>query len=136
MLQENAGMSAVFDGSLDPDRLLDAIAVETGVRPTEKTLVILDEIQECPRAITSLKMFQEQKPEIPIIAVGSLLGVAFHKGTSFPVGKMDHLSLYPLTFDEFLRATIFVTDILNRRPRMDMRAFRATTSFLADNVGI
>lgn len=103
---DNAGMKTVFEGSLNPDRLLDAIAAETAV-PTgnPETLIILDEVQECPRALTSLKMFQEQRPEVPIIAAGSLLGVALHSNVSFPVGKVDHMNLYPLTFQEFLMAT-------------------------------
>ena len=103
---DNEGMKSVFNGSLNPDRLLDAISVETGVSVGgEETLVILDEVQECPRALTSLKLFQEQRPEVPVIAAGSLLGVALHRGVSFPVGKVDHLSLNPMTFQEFLLAT-------------------------------
>ena len=115
--QDNEGMRAVFDGSLDPARLLDAVAIETGVVATRDTLVVFDEIQECPRAISSLKMFQERMPEIPIVAAGSLLGVALHEGASFPVGKVDHLDLHPLTFDEFLRATdqAMLADLLARR---------------------
>lgn len=103
---DNEPMKAVFEGSLAPNRLLSAISAETGVEAGNgNTLVILDEIQECPRALTSLKMFCEQRPDVPIIAAGSLLGVVLHRGVSFPVGKVDHLDLYPMTFEEFLMAT-------------------------------
>lgn len=99
-------MRAVFEGSLDPDRLLDAISISTGVRAgSPNTLVFLDEIQECPRALMSLKSFCERRRDVPIVAAGSLLGVALHQNVSFPVGKVDHLSLFPLTFYEYLSAT-------------------------------
>lgn len=102
---DNEPMQNVFAGSLDPGRLLLAIAAETGTRAGDAdVLIVLDEIQECPRALTALKLFCEQRPEVPIIAAGSLLGVALHRGVSFPVGKVDHLNLYPLTYREFLMA--------------------------------
>jgi predicted AAA+ superfamily ATPase len=115
---ENDGMKAVFAGSLNPQRLLDAIAVETGVRPeAESTLIVFDEVQECPRVLTSLKLFQEQRPELAIVAAGSLLRIALHQGVSFPVGKVEHMNLYPLTFREFLAATGNETlvELLERR---------------------
>jgi hypothetical protein len=68
----------------------------------EKTLLIFDEVQEIPRALTALKYFAEQAPEYPICCAGSLLGVALHKETSFPVGKVEFLTLQPLSFEEFL----------------------------------
>lgn len=78
----------------------------TGVNAKDpNTLVVFDEIQECPRALTSLKSFAERSPETALVAAGSLLGVALHRGVSFPVGKVDHLLIYPLSFDEFLLAT-------------------------------
>lgn len=102
---EDENMINVFEGSLSPDRLLDAVRLQTGVEAgSPDTLVVFDEVQECPRALTSLKAFAEQVPEVPLIAAGSLLGVALHQGASFPVGKIDHLSLYPMTFKEFLLA--------------------------------
>ncbi len=102
---ENEVMRKSFEGSLEPNRLLSAIASETNTHPKSgKCLVILDEIQECPRALESLKLFCEKTPEIPIIAAGSLLGISLHSGTSFPVGKVDMLNLYPMTFFEFLKA--------------------------------
>ena len=106
MLLGNQGMQTVFAGSLEPKRLLEAIEVDTGVKiDPDNTLVVFDEVQECPRALTALKMFNEQMPQLAIIAAGSLLGVALHQGVSFPVGKVDHLDLYPLKFTEFLSAT-------------------------------
>lgn len=100
---DNEPMRQAFEGSLSPQRLLPLISAQTGV-PVEdgRTLVVFDEVQECPRALTALKLFQEQRPDVPVIAAGSLLGVALHRGVSFPVGKVDHLDLYPLTFIEFL----------------------------------
>lgn len=71
---------------------------------SENTLVIFDEIQEVPKALASLKYFKEEAPEYAIVAAGSLLGIALHQGTSFPVGKVDFLHLYPLNFREFLMA--------------------------------
>ena len=69
-----------------------------------KTLIVLDEIQEIPLALTSLKYFCEEAPQYHIAVAGSLLGLAIHSGTGFPVGKVDRLSLYPLSFNEFLKA--------------------------------
>lgn len=101
----NKNMANVFEGDYDIARILMAINIETGVKihPGE-TLIIFDEIQECPKAIASLKYFYEEAPEYAVIAAGSLLGVAIHKGVSFPVGKVDTLELSPLSFREFLRA--------------------------------
>ncbi len=103
---DNEPMKAVFEGSLTPNRLLAAIAAETSTRAGDPdVLIVLDEVQECPRALTSLKLFCEQRPEVPIIAAGSLLGVALHAGVSYPVGKVEHLDVRPMTFHEFLKAT-------------------------------
>ena len=66
--------------------------------------MIFDEVQEVPKALLALKYFCENAPEYAIVAEGSLLGVALHKGTSFPVGKVDFMDLYPLSFQEFLCA--------------------------------
>ncbi|MCL2883653.1 MAG: ATP-binding protein [Coriobacteriia bacterium] len=125
--QENLGMMAVFAGSLEPQRLLEAIEVDTGVRiDPQNTLVVFDEIQECPRALTALKMFNEQCPGLAIVAAGSLLGVALHQGISFPVGKVEHLDLYPLTFTEFLLATgdSALVELLKKRDFSLITAFR------------
>lgn len=102
-------MRAVFEGSLDPARLLEAIALQTGADAGDPdVLVVFDEVQECPRALSSLKTFQQERPDVPLIAAGSLLGVALHgrgQQVSFPVGKVDHVMMHPMTFEEFLRGT-------------------------------
>lgn len=97
---------AVFEGDLSPSALLLRLSAlaHTPIRAGE-TLLILDEIQECERALTALKFFSEQAPDYHIIAAGSLLGVAMrHKKMSFPVGQVDFLELRPLSFFEFLEA--------------------------------
>lgn len=101
----NTRMQQVFDGEINIERIVLAISAETGifVNP-ENTLLIFDEVQEVPKALSSLKYFCENAPEYAVVAAGSLLGVALHKGTSFPVGKVDFMDLYPLTFQEFLCA--------------------------------
>lgn len=101
----NTRMKQVFEGELSIERILLALQAETGISiNAQNTLLIFDEIQEVPRALTSLKYFCENAPEYTIVAAGSLLGVAMHKGTSFPVGKVDFMDLYPLSFHEFLCA--------------------------------
>lgn len=104
-LEDNAAMSSLFEGSLDPQRLLEGIAAHTGqpVNP-QTTLLILDEIQAVPRALTALKYFNEEAPEYAIAVAGSLLGVAMHRGISFPVGKVTFFDLYPMSFTEYLLA--------------------------------
>ena len=123
---EDENMTNVFEGSLSPDRLLDAVRLQTGVEAgSPDILVVFDEIQECPRALTSMKAFAEQAPEVPLIAAGSLLGVALHQGASFPVGKVDHLFLHPMTFKEFLFASgeDAMADALNAADEGLMDAF-------------
>jgi predicted AAA+ superfamily ATPase len=78
------------------------LSLISGITINENTLLILDEIQECPEALNTLKYFAENKPGIPIICAGSLLGVLLNKGFSFPVGKVEFLTLYPMTFREVL----------------------------------
>ncbi|MDD3365075.1 MAG: ATP-binding protein [Syntrophomonas sp.] len=100
-----ANLEELFDGVIEPQRIIDMLGALHGKKIIpEKTLLIFDEVQEIPRALTSLKYFAENAPEYPICCAGSLLGVALHKGTSFPVGKVDFLTLQPLTFEEFLIA--------------------------------
>ena len=102
---KNPRMKQVFDQDFDIERILMAINLETGVRVTpHDTLIILDEVQEAPRAISALKYFCEDAPDYHIIAAGSQLGVAIHAGISFPVGKVSTMHLYPLSFYEFLHA--------------------------------
>jgi predicted AAA+ superfamily ATPase len=102
----NQAMSMLFEESYDMSHLLTGIQAETGERIIEgKTLIIFDEIQECPKALTSLKYFCENAPNQMIAAAGSLLGLAVHHGTGYPVGNVTTLDLYPLNFREFLDAT-------------------------------
>lgn len=98
-------LSMIFEGVLSPKRIIEQLSLYHAKKILpEKTLVIFDEVQEMPRALTSLKYFAEETPEYAICCAGSLLGVALHEGTSFPVGKVDFLDLYPLSFREFLLA--------------------------------
>ncbi|MDR1543317.1 MAG: ATP-binding protein [Prevotellaceae bacterium] len=98
-------MQGIFQHDLDPKRLITAFAFYSGLKITpEDTLIVLDEIQIAPRGITSLKYFCEEAREYHIIAAGSLLGINIHPDESFPVGKVDLLTLYPMSFYEFLLA--------------------------------
>ena len=102
---DNSRMQQLFSGDFDTERIIQGLKIEAGVNiEPENTLIIFDEVQETPKALTSLKYFYEKANEYHIIAAGSLLGVAMHEGTSFPVGKVDFLDLYPLNFYEFLEA--------------------------------
>ncbi|MCH9276675.1 ATP-binding protein [Bifidobacterium amazonense] len=104
-LFDNATMGSLFEGNLSVDRLIPALSIESGTRITpQDTLIILDEVQEAPRAMTALKMFNETAPEYDVLATGSALGIAMHPGSAFPVGKVNRLKLYPMTFLEFLYA--------------------------------
>lgn len=101
----NTRMVRLFEGDFDIDRIIQGLKIETQVDiDSENTLLIFDEIQEVPKALTSLKYFCENARQYHILAAGSLLGVALHEGTSFPVGKVDFIDLYPLNFQEFLIA--------------------------------
>lgn len=106
-LESNGTVASMFNDDISPSKLIKYLEAETGERilPNE-TLIILDEIQSCERAVTSLKYFCEEAPDYHIAAAGSLLGVAINRNqTSFPVGKVNVLRLYPLDFEEFLTAT-------------------------------
>ena len=98
-------VASIFQGDLVPDRMLQglSIAANTSI-DAGTTLVIIDEIQEAPNALTALKYFAEECPEVHIAAAGSLLGIALGANASFPVGKVDFIDLHPLDFDEYLRA--------------------------------
>ena len=102
---KDAKIKEFFEQDLDPKRIIKDLGLARGkiLKPHE-TLIIFDEIQECGNAVTSLKYFYEDLPEYHIISAGSLLGVAMKKGTSFPVGKVEFLTLYPMNFYEFLYA--------------------------------
>ena len=101
----NKRMARVFDDDYDIDRIIMNINIETKTEVTPgDTLIIFDEIQEAHKAMESLKYFCEVAPQYAIIAAGSLLGVAIHKGISYPVGKVDTIDLYPMNYREFLEA--------------------------------
>lgn len=103
----NSTMEELFNANLDIGRIIVGIELYAGKKIVpEKTLLIFDEVQEVPKALSSLKYFYEDAPEYHIVCAGSLLGIALHSGTSFPVGKVDFLSLYPLSFNEFVFATL------------------------------
>ena len=103
--ENNERMEQLFNGNFEIPRIIAALQIESEVTiEPHKTLLVFDEVQEVPRALTSLKYFCENAPEYHIVAAGSLLGVALHPGTSFPVGKVAFLDLHPLDFTEFLLA--------------------------------
>jgi uncharacterized protein len=101
----NQQMKNLFEIDLKIERIITGLELYSGQKIVpENTLLIFDEIQEVPKALTALKYFNENAPEYQIVCAGSLLGVALHQGTSFPVGKVEFMDLYPLSFTEFMRA--------------------------------
>lgn len=102
--ENNDILRELFVKDFDIQRIIGAIQWSTGITVDENTLIILDEIQEAPRGITALKYFAEDAPQYNVIAAGSLLGIAMHRNDSFPVGKVEFMYLYPLSFFEFLDA--------------------------------
>jgi predicted AAA+ superfamily ATPase len=105
-MEDSRDITEIFERDLNPERIIRELAAISGESIFERdTLIIFDEIQACGRALTSLKYFCEKAPDYHIIAAGSLLGVALNREKySFPVGKTDMLSLFPLDFEEFLKA--------------------------------
>ncbi len=105
-LDDNPRMCEQFELGYDIPRIISAIQFETGETVSKDgTLIVLDEIQACPKALTSLKYFCEEAPGYTVATAGSLLGITIHEGSGYPVGKVDTLDLYPLHFREFLAAT-------------------------------
>lgn len=125
----NTGMAELFETDLDTERLILGLEIYAGKKiDAENTLIIFDEVQEVPKALSSLKYFYENASQYHIVCAGSLLGIALHGGTSFPVGKVDFLNLYPLSFQEFLMATAnerFV-DLLSQCDFAMITAFKQT----------
>ena len=121
--EDNPRLCSLFDQSLDPGTIIKTLTIEmnTEISP-EKTLLIFDEVQECPNALNSLKYFCENAPEYHLVAAGSLLGVKLSHIKGFPVGKVQFLELYPLTFMEYLEAfsqdrlTTFLAEIHTLEP--------------------
>lgn len=103
--EDNEVMRGIFQTDFDIQRIISSIQWNTGSTIDEGTLIILDEIQEAPRGITALKYFCEKAPQYHVAAAGSLLGISMHRNDSFPVGKVNFMHLYPLSFLEFLEAT-------------------------------
>lgn len=99
---ERPELKEFFQKNKDIDRITDSLSLIRGKKIDQGTLVIFDEIQECPDALNSLKYFAEKKPELSVVCAGSLLGVLLHCGYSFPVGKVEFLNMYPMTFREVL----------------------------------
>ena len=125
----NSRMAELFAADLNIDRLDMGIEHYAGRKIIpDSTLLIFDEVQEVPRALASLKYFYEDAPQYHIVCAGSLLGIALHEGTSFPVGKVDFLSLYPLSFREFLMATAGerFAELLDQRDYQMVTAFKQT----------
>ncbi len=125
----NSRMAELFASDLDTDRLLMGLELYAGRKiNSDSTLLIFDEVQEVPRALTSLKYFYENAPQYHIVCAGSLLGIALHQGTSFPVGKVDFLKLYPLSFKEYLMAVgkERFAELLNRQDYQMIAGFRQT----------
>lgn len=102
--ENNALLEHLFEQDFDIDRILVELQIATGQEITTDTLLLLDEIQEVKRGVTALKYFQELRPQQPVIAAGSLLGISMHRDDSFPVGKVDFMTLYPMSFMEFMDA--------------------------------
>ncbi len=122
----NPRMAELFASDLDTERLIQGLELYVGrkINP-ETSLLIFDEVQEVPRALASLKYFYENAPQYHIVCAGSMLGIALHQGTSFPVGKVDFLKLYPLSFAEFLMAI----DKGRFAELLDKQDFQMITSF-------
>jgi len=101
----NTSLQERFERDLDSRRIIEELGILRG-KPIkqEETLIIFDEIQFCNKALTSLKYFCENAPDYHIVSAGSLLGISLSKPLSFPVGKVDFLTLYPMSFYEFLLA--------------------------------
>ncbi len=125
----NSRMVDLFASDLDTERLIMGLELYVGrkINP-ENSLLIFDEVQEVPRALASLKYFYENAPQYHIVCAGSLLGIALHQGTSFPVGKVDFLKLYPLSFKEFLMATgkERFAELLDKRDFQMITSFKQT----------
>ncbi|PKM60729.1 MAG: ATPase [Firmicutes bacterium HGW-Firmicutes-4] len=129
----NRAMLDLFNADMKIERIVTGLELYAGhkINPAD-TLLIFDEIQEVPKALTALKYFHENAPDYQIICAGSLLGVALHQGTSFPVGKVEFLDLYPLSFTEFMRA-------LDKEPfveLIDAGDFEMATTFKQEYVDL
>ena len=124
--EDNDLMREHFSKDLNTERIIEGLELEYSKIDAKNTLIILDEIQECPKALPAVKYVYETNPEYHIVAAGSLLGVALHEDVSFPVGKVDFLDLYSLSFLEFLDAigeTSYV-ELLNKPNSENIKTFK------------
>jgi len=124
--EQDLNLHSLFDNDLNPEALINNLSLYIGKKIIpENTLIFFDEIQAAPVVITSLKYFQELAPQFHIISAGSLLGVSVGKKTSFPVGKVNFLTLYPMSFKEYLIAmeeellVEYISNIKNPEPLPD-----------------
>ncbi|MGM9868366.1 MAG: ATP-binding protein [Sodaliphilus sp.] len=102
--EDDEPLKSLFVQNFDMERIAQTIQIYTGKSLNASTLLLLDEIQEAPRGVTALKYFCEKRPDLHVIAAGSLLGIADNHNDSFPVGKVDFVDVFPLSFMEFLMA--------------------------------
>jgi len=125
----NVQMAELFSIDLNVERIIMGLELYAGhkINPAD-TLIIFDEVQEVPKALSSLKYFYENAPEYHIVCAGSLLCIALHEGTSFPVGKVDFLKLYPLSFKEFLMAIGLerFAELLDKKDYAMIKSFKQT----------
>jgi uncharacterized protein len=115
--EEDENLKDIFNSTLDPFQIINQLGLYLNKKiEAENTLIFFDEIQVLPKAITSLKYFYENAPQFHIIAAGSLLGVSMGKSTGFPVGKVNFLTMYPMSFLEYLMAlkeNLLIDELLN-----------------------
>jgi predicted AAA+ superfamily ATPase len=105
LMSDNPRMKSLFEDNSDANSIISGLEAEAGFSfDAENTLIILDEVQEVPKAVAALKYIYEQTPQYHVMVAGSLLGVTIHADASFPVGKVNSLNIYPLNFYEFVRA--------------------------------
>lgn len=126
-LDREGSVRELFDRVAKPQDLVMALSAIIGFDIVAgSTILVLDEIQECPKALTALKFFYEDMPELDIVVAGSLLGLSLHGGASFPVGKVDMLYLYPMNFEEFLMAMGkgIMVEMLHERNTMVIESIR------------
>ncbi|MEG0454528.1 MAG: AAA family ATPase, partial [Bacteroides sp.] len=103
--EKSTQLAGIFETDFDVERIMRSIQLITGIKPVAgETLIIFDEIQSVKRGLLSLKYLHDAAPEYHIVAAGSLLGISLHAGDSFPVGKVEFMDLYPLSFEEFMMA--------------------------------
>jgi uncharacterized protein len=125
--EDTPNLKNLFEQDFDINRILKVLEIHSKIKVTpEDTLIIFDEIQEAEKGVTVLKYFVEKAPEYHVIAAGSLLGIAFHKKSSFPVGKVDFMNLYPLSFTEFLNALgeETLSDVLKQKDWATLSIFK------------